>query len=94
MSCKWLEESKYEVIKIQRIIRNKIFRHIKFYKGEGSKLPISNFDKKTFKVLTYGKSHKTPDLTIHLGYEYNIMKEVRLDKKNTTLSEKALWWKM
>ena len=53
-SHKWLEENEYEVIKIQRTVRNKIFRHIKFY-------------------------------------EYDIMKEVGLDKNNTTLSERKLW---
>ena len=54
MSRKQLEESEYEVIKIQNIIRNKIFRHIKFCRGEESNKTISNFDKRTFKVLSYG----------------------------------------
>ena len=93
MSCKWLEESEYEVIKTHRIIRNKIVCHIKFCKGQVSKKPIYNFDKKTSKVLPQGKSHETPDLTICSGYEYDIMKEVGVYKNNNTLSETALWWK-
>ena len=32
-------------------------------------------------------------MTIHSGYDYEIMKEVGLDKKNNKLLERALWWK-
>ena len=38
------EEDEYEVLKVQKVVRQHIFKHLKFYKGEGTK-SANNFEK-------------------------------------------------
>ena len=65
-------EDKYDVLKVRTAIRNQVFKHVKFVKGEGRKVTISN------KVLQYGKGHEKVDLTKTNGYEYHIFKLLQI----------------
>ena len=93
-SGQWKEEDEYEVTKIRQVIRNHIFKHVKFVKGEGSK-PGGKRDlrKKRCKDLVYGKCHERPDLTKTTGYECEIMRLVNLTSENSSVVTRALWWK-
>ena len=63
-------------MKVRKLIRIHIFKHVKIYKGEGMKSPTNSFEKKNAKILQYGKSHKKEDLSKLVGYGYYIMKLV------------------
>ena len=93
-SGQWQEEDEYEVAKIRQVVRNHIFKHVKFVKGEGlmAKSHKSNRGKR-MKLNLFGKSHERPDLTCKNGYEYNIMRLVGLDEGRTSILKQALWWK-
>ena len=94
LSQQWNDEDEYEITKIRQVIRNHIFKHVKFVKGEGS-VPTQKKDTKTrqLKNLMFGKCHERPDLTRQSGYECHILKMVGLDEHDTTLVRRALWWK-
>ena len=94
-SAQWQEEDEYEVAKIRQIVRNHIFKHVKFVKGEGVKSKAQQNRKKAKRkqIDLFGKSHERPDLTIRNGYAYNIMRFVGLDKERTSITRRALWWK-
>ena len=94
LSQQWNDEDEYEITKIRQVIRNHIFKHVKFVKGEGS-VPTQKKDTKTrqLKNLMFGKCHERPDLTRQSGYECQILKMVGLDEHDTTLVRRALWWK-
>ena len=85
---------KYEVIKLRQVIRNHIFKHVKFVKGEGA-VPSHKKEIKSrqLKQLLFGKCHERPDLTILTGYESQILRMVGLSKENTSVTRRALWWK-
>ena len=36
LSAQWNDEDEYEVTKLRQVIRNHIFKHVKFVKGEGA----------------------------------------------------------
>ena len=76
------------------MIRNHIFKHVKFVKGEGSR-PGAKRDirKKQCKDLVLGKCHERPDLTKSTGYECEIMRLVGLTNENSSITTRALWWK-
>ena len=86
------EEDEYEILKVRQVVRQHIFKHLKFCKGEGKK-SANNFDKKAAKVLAFGKSHEKADLTKTTGYEYNVMKLTGYCQENRTLTDRAMWWK-
>ena len=46
---RWQEEDKYEVQKVKQIVRNNIFKHVKFVKGEGSKNTNNDLGRKNGK---------------------------------------------
>jgi len=94
LSQQWNDEDEYEIKKIRQVIRNHIFKHVKFVKGEGS-IPTKKKDNKSrrLKNLMFGKCHERPDLTRLLGYEYEILKLVGLGEEDTSLVRRALWWK-
>ena len=48
---------------------------------------------KRTKVMIFGESHERPDLTKKTGYEYYIMKLMRIHDENTSLAKITLWWK-
>ena len=48
------QEDEYEILKIQQVVRQHIFKHVKSCTGEGKK-SATNFDKKAAKVLAFGK---------------------------------------
>ena len=50
--CRWQEEDKYEVQKVKQIVRNNIFKHVKFVKGEGYKNTTNDVGRKNGKGNT------------------------------------------
>ena len=94
LSQQWNDEDEYEITKIRQVIRNHIFKHVKFVKGEGS-IPTQKKDNKSrrLKNLMFGRCHERPDLTRLSGYEYQILKLVGLSEEDTSLVRRALWWK-
>ena len=40
-----------------------------------------------------GKSHKKEDLPKSIEYQYNVMTFSGYDEENTSLTDRALWWK-
>lgn len=94
-SRRWQEEDKYEVQKVKQIVRNNIFKHVKFVKGEGVQNVNSNVERQNRKctIKEYGKCHEKADLTKQSGYEYNVMKLAGINEKNCSLTERALYWK-
>jgi len=92
-SEQWKEEDEYEVTRLRLVIRNHIFKHVKFIKGEGAKKTDKGTKKKNSKNLVFGKCHERPDLTKTSGYEYAIMDLVGLNDDKATLVKRALYWK-
>ena len=46
LSQQWNDEDEYEITKLRQVIRNHIFKHVKFVKGEGS-VPTQKKDNKS-----------------------------------------------
>ena len=67
-SSSWMDEDRYETLKVKSLIRTNVFKNLKFVKGEGRKTLTNNFEKKTAKILQYGKCHEKADLTKANGY--------------------------
>ena len=89
---KFQDEDEYEVLKVRKVVRQHIFKHLKFCKGEGTK-SANNFEKKTKKDKAFGTSHEKADLRKTTGYEYNVMKLTGYCKLNRSLTDRAMWWK-
>ena len=49
-------EDEYEMMKVQKIIKIHILKHVKFCKGKGTKLAGNSFEKKNDRILQYGNS--------------------------------------
>ena len=92
-SGRWKEVDEYEVMKVRKVIRNHIFKHVKFCKGEGIKSSTNEMEKKSKKILLFGKSHEKADLTKKHGYEYQIMRLSGYDEDNWSITDRTLWWK-
>ena len=94
-SRRWQEEDKYEVQKVKQIVRNNIFKYRKFVKGEGVKIVNRKIERHNDKsiIKEYGKCHEKADLTKLSGYEYNLMKLAGVTEKNSSINERALYWK-
>ena len=90
---RFANEDEYEIMKVRKVIRTHIFKHVKFCKGEGNTSRGNPFEKKNAKIRLYGKSHEKADLSKRIGYEYNIMKLVGYDENNRSLTDRSLWWK-
>ena len=88
---RWKKEDQCEVNKVRMIIRTHIFKHVKFCKGEGTKTINNSFEKKTAKILKFGKSYQKVDLTKEVGYEYNIMRLSGYCEENRSVLDRALW---
>ena len=56
LSAQWNDEDEYEVTKLRQVIRNHIFKHVKFVKGEGA-VPSQKKGNKSrqLKKLLFGK---------------------------------------
>ena len=92
------EENKYEVNKVKKIVRENIFKHVKFCIGEGSYGSDKNgitrgTNKSKATKNTYGQSHEYPDLTLRRGYAYEILSLSGNGTEKKSLSNRALWWK-
>ncbi len=94
LSGQWKDEDEYEITKLRQVIRNHIFKHLKFVKGEGT-IPSFKKDRKTKKrdQLLYGMCHERPDLTKQGGYELKILRLMGMSEINTSITAQALWWK-
>ena len=94
LSAQWNDEDEYKVTKIRQVIRNHIFIHVKFVKGEGT-VPTQKKDNKSrqLKKLLFGKCHERPDLTRQSGYECQILRMVGMSQQDTSITRRALWWK-
>jgi len=94
-SRRWQEEDKYEVQKVKQIVRNNIFKHVKFVKGEGYKNITNEVERKNGKgsIKEYGKCHEWADLTKLTGYECNVMKLAGVTEMNSSITDRALYWK-
>ena len=88
-----MDEDPYEVMKVRQVIRNHVFKNLKFVKGEGRRALTTNFEKKNTKILQYGKCHKKADLTRTNGYECYLMKLMDITEGNTPIEKRVLWWK-
>ena len=75
------------------MIRNHIFKHAKFIKGEGAKKTDKDTKKNNSKNLVFGKCYERSDLTKTSGYEYAIMNLAGLNDDKATLVKRALYWK-
>ena len=93
LSGQWDDEDEYEIKTIRQVIRNHIFKHVKFVKGEGTKSFNKKIKSRKLKQLLFGKCHKRPDLTRLSGYECQILRIVGLCEEDTSLSRRTLWWK-
>ena len=52
LSGQWQDEDEYEITKLRQVVRNHIFKHLKFVKGEGS-IPCAKQDRKSKKISYY-----------------------------------------
>ena len=94
LSGQWKDEDEYEITKIRQVVRNHIFKHLKFVKGEGT-VPCAKKDRKSKKKneLLFGMCHERPDLTKQTGYECKILRLVGMNETITSIETQALWWK-
>ena len=94
LSGQWKDEDEYEITKLRQVIRNHIFKHLNFFKGEGTK-PCSKKDHKSRKKdqLLFGMCHERPDLTKEGGYELKILRLMGMSEIDTPITTQALWWK-
>ena len=94
LSGQWKDEDEYEIIKLRQVVRNHIFKHLKFVKGEGT-IPCAKRDRKSKKKhqLLFGMCHERPDLTKQTGYECKILRLVGMNETATSITAQALWWK-
>ena len=94
LSGQWQDEDEYEITKLRQVVRNHIFKHLKFVKGEGS-IPCAKKDRKSKKrnQLLFGMCHERPDLTKQTGYECTILRLVGMHETDSSITAQALWWK-
>ena len=83
-------EDKYEIMKVQKIIRTHIFKRVKFWKGKGTKSRGNHFEKKNAKIRLYAKSNEKADLSRRIGYAYNIMRLVGYNENTRSLTDRVL----
>jgi len=93
-----VEENEFEVMKINKVIRNNIFGKIKFCRGEGNSTSVvkkgrSIRSHQMIKKLVLGKSHEFADLTKNSGFEVEVLKLCGLAADRTTLTQRGQWWK-
>ena len=51
-SGSWMDEDTYEILKVRQLIRDHVFKILKFIKGEGQKALTTNFEKKKCEDIT------------------------------------------
>lgn len=94
LSGQWKDEDEYEITKSRQVIRNHIFKHLKFVKGDGTK-PCAKKDQKSKNkpATIFSRCHERPDLIMQTGYECNFLRLVGMSETDTTIATQALWWK-
>ena len=82
-------EDKYEIMKVQKIIRTHILKYVKFSKVKETKSAGKSFKKNNAKMLQYDTSHKQADILKRVGYEYNITKLVGYYENTRSLIDRV-----
>ena len=85
-------EDKYEILKVRNIVRESIFKHVKFCRGEGSSSNEKS-GRKAVEKNAFGRRHDTPDITLRSGYAHEILKLSGNGEDKKSLTQRALWWK-
>ena len=85
LSGQWKDVDEYEFSKFSQIIYNRIFKYVKFIKGEDVKVILNVGKRNSSKALAYGKYHETANLTKRTGYEYALVNFVSLTEENSKL---------
>ena len=94
-SAQWVSPQKHVDKRIQDVVKEHIFKKIKFCKGEGVAIVRSKEGKRLqeAKKVEYGKTHERFDLT-GPGYALEVMKKCDVTEDQYSLQEQALWWKV
>ena len=66
LSAQWNDEDEYEVTKLRQVMRNHIFKHVKFVKGEGA---IPSHKKENIECKR--NLHNSCQFCSYIGYEQN-----------------------
>ena len=82
-----MDEDPYEIMKVRQLIRDHVFKNLKFVKGEGRRALTKIFEKRNAKILQYGKCHEKVDLTMTNGYECYLMKLMDITDLNTPIEK-------
>ena len=61
--CGWWKDDDEEEVTKRLVIRNHIFKHVKFIKREGTRVVTGMRKRKTTKKIVYDKCHERVDLT-------------------------------
>jgi hypothetical protein len=93
-----VEENEFEIMKINKVIRNNIFGKIKFCRGEGNSSTVVKKGRnirsqQMIKKLVIGRSHEFADLTKNSGFEVEVLKLCGLGADRTTITQRGQWWK-
>ena len=60
LSAQWNDEDEYKFTKLRQVIRNHVFKHVKFVKGEGVVLTQKKDNKsRQLKIIVWKMSRKT-----------------------------------
>ena len=57
-SRRWKKEDDYEILSVRQMIRNEIFKHAKFCKGECIIGCATHFERKDTTNIEFGNSHE------------------------------------
>ncbi len=88
----YLQRTKDKEREIRIVVRNYIWSNTKFVKGEGVNQSALMGGKRRKLMPEFGNSHERPDLTEwNGGYQSMILKKCGFE--NSTLEERALFWK-
>jgi hypothetical protein len=93
-----VNEDEYEIMKINRVIRNNIFPKIKFCRGEGNagtsvKQRRGIRHQRLVKKIALGKSHEMADLIKTTGFEVEVLKLCGMGADRKTITQRGNWWK-
>jgi len=93
-----VNEDEYEIMKINRVIRNNIFPKIKFCRGEGNAGTVVKKRRgirhqRLVKKVALGKSHEMADLVKTSGFEVEVLKLCGMGADRKSITQRGNWWK-
>ena len=95
LSAQWKDEDENKVTKLRQVIRNHIFKHVKYVKGGGAVLSQKKENKsRQLKHLLIGNCHDRPNLIIITGYECQILRMVGLSEEDTSVTRRTYGGKL